>query len=410
MDGDANSVNDGSDDLPALIERLGQALARPPADNEDRLGRAIEINLLMAGIDEHGVDATALIRFGMKTIAWLPVMILLIVTPENQRAEVNRAIDFDGWLEVLGLTELPIASTEEGVTEETAASAVQLVVDRAARRLPHWVELAPIAEIIDLKPPAPALLETIPTAVPSEDVTDAYQWLWERYGRPGFDKWTASSLRLEFLWREGDWTPPFPARALVVDRSRDGELHRELASRFVSSPLDSGEPDLLNQLQDQAIQYLVHGRFAEAAALFEFYLQREPDHHTARNNLGFCLLPLDPALALTHLERVGRSAEINRTMHTHNICTALAALGRQPEGLDRAEYHWQRQAADDRGGAFLWRTTGQGLQIYHAPDLQLALAELGLELARAAGAQSRETRWSERVRALRASSTAEQTA
>lgn len=397
MDGDALGSEGQDEGLPGLIERLGQALARPPIDDEDRKGRALEINLLMAGVDEQGVDAAALVRFGMKSVVWLPIMISLISTPESDRTSPDRAIDFDGWLDALSLSTLPASTPEADLSDHTVASAFRAMADRAVRRLPRWAEVAPIKDLIELTPPEAGLLETIPAGTPSEEVSEAYQWVWERYGRPGFDKWSSSSLRLEYLWREGTWVPPFPAEALVVDRATDAPLHREIAARFVASPIDMGESDLLSKLQEQAVQFLGQSRWAEAAALFEFYLEREPDNCTARNNLGFCLLPQDASLALTHLEGVGRAADINRTMLAHNICTALSILGRHPEALDKAEYHWQRDDPEDRGGAYLWRLDEESVELYYAADIRLALAELGLVLAQTTGASARENRWQERI-------------
>lgn len=396
MGGDSTEIDDVEGELQRHIKRLGEALSRPPATDEERRGRVLEINLLMSEIDSHGIDGTALVRYGMSDLVWLPVMILLIATPESARSAADRAIDFDGWLAALGLAKLPTATVGEDLDNESIVD----VSGRAVRRLPRWVELAPIDDLIALTPPSLSALEEVPAGVPSEDVTEIYRWLWERSGRVSYEQWSAASLRLEFQWREGTWVPPFPARSLRVNRTTDSNLHREIAVRFVASPLEPQESDLLWRLQEQAIQFLAQARWAEAAALFEFYLQRAPDNCIARNNLGFCLLPQDAEVALTHLEGVGTAADINRTMLAHNICTALALSGRHPEALDRAEYHWQRGDAGDRSGAYLWKIEPNGPEIYNAPDLRLALAELGLSLARQVGTAGREKRWAERVAEL----------
>lgn len=400
MDGDAEYTNERSG-IGALVERLGQTLGRVPLDDEDRRGRALELKLLMAGIDEHGVDSAALIRYGMTDLAWLPVTVLMIVTSEDSLITGEQSIDIDGWLNVLGLPSLPLR-TSSGPPSEEAIKRAQEVVARASVTLPLWVQRAKMQDILELNPPARELLESVPTAVPSEEVTESYTWLWERYGRPEFEKWSASSLRREYRWREEDWVPPFPPDVLIVSRSDDAALHREIASRFVANPVDVGDGDLLYKLQDHAVQFLSQGRWGEAAALFEFYLHRDPDNHVARNNLGFCLLPMDPTLALVHLESLERTRVVNRTMLVHNVCTALRAVGRHAEALDKAEFHWQRGGGGDRGGAYLWRDDEGGLVLYHAADLRLALAELGAMIALELGLESRHAKWSERASNLAA--------
>ncbi|MBK0296893.1 hypothetical protein IAE22_33970, partial [Bacillus sp. S34] len=97
--------------------------------------------------------------------------------------------------------------------------------------------------------------------------------------------------------------------------------------RWVRGPELSNRVQLLFQLQEQAIDFLTEQRYTEAAALFEFYLKQTPGDVLARNNLGFCLMPLRPEMALHHLESIRLETADNPTMTLINVCTALALLG-----------------------------------------------------------------------------------
>lgn len=403
MDGTAESADETSDgSLGALVSRLGQVLRRAPLRDEDRKGRAIELRLLMSGIEEHGVDAAALIRHGMAGLAWVPVISLLIINADDTTIE-DSPLDIDGWMRALLLDTLPVpGSSSSGTgTEPTDANAMSTLIDRAVHLLPTWVLEAPIQDVVTLTPPAPELLQQVTSGGAASGVTEAYRWLWERFGNDDLSKWADESLRLEFQWREQDWQPPFPLDGLTVDRASDPELHVQMAKRWVRGPDLPDQIQLLFQLQDQAIDFLTEQRYTEAAALFEFYLKQTPGDVLARNNLGFCLMPLRPEMALHHLESIRLETADNPTMTLINVCTALALLGRHGEALERAEYHWQRgSAAAQFGGAYLWRLKDDAIDLVHAPDLRLSLAHLAHGLAQHLNLPDRVRRWRERAEAL----------
>jgi tetratricopeptide (TPR) repeat protein len=275
------------------------------------------------------------------------------------------------------------------------------LIDRAVHLLPTWVLEAPIQDVVTLTPPAPELLQQVTSSGPSNNVTEAYRWLWERFGKDDLSTWSDESLRLEFQWREQDWQPPFPLDGLTVDRTSDPELHLQMAKRWVRGQDLPDQLQLLFQLQGQAIDFLTEQRYTEAAALFEFYLKQTPGDVLARNNLGFCLMPLRPEMALHHLESIRLETSDNPTITLINVCTALALLGRHGEALERAEYHWQRGPAESQpGGAYLWRLKDDAIELIHAPDLRLSLAHLAHGLAQHLNLPDRVRRWRERAEAL----------
>ena len=68
---------------------------------------------------------------------------------------------------------------------------------------------------------------------------------------------------------------------------------------------------------------LKQGRYREAAAVFEFGVQQRPEDAEVRNNLGFCLIPVEPREALGHLD-LRQIWVMNRVLRMHTTrCAAM---------------------------------------------------------------------------------------
>lgn len=408
---DAEMGNSEDASLGALVERLGQCLFRPPLNEIERIARTIEARLLMSGIEELGVDATTLVRRGMPEAAWLPIFVLLIVTPDSERDGGSLSLDVDGWLAALDLGRLPfddfealaaipdrdLEVGEPALLDIASSEPMDQLTKRALAVLPRWVQSAPIQHVLEMVPPTALELEEVLTPQIDQQAFDSYRWLWERFGRDQFDSWTDESLRLEFKFSEGSWLPPFPQHLLAVDSSKNNALNRELAARSVRGTQEPDAETLLHQLQNQAIGFLKQGRHSEAAALFEFFIHLHSDHLMAKNNLAFCLMPTDPESALHHFEGISIDGVATPTIVAHNICTLLASLGRHAEALDRAEYHWQRGREVQMHSAYLWREDLEGMSLFYETNLELEFARLGYRIAESIESIPRMRRWSERT-------------
>lgn len=385
-----------------LVEALTGLIGAAAFERTEREDRLAQINLLLAGVSEYGVDATSLVRWGMSRQAWQPILILLIVTPEERRHGEDAPLDFDGWFRALGLSPAETGEIPK-VDVDDAGNLLGPTVERALTLLPRWVQLAPLQEILTLSPPAPALFEQIEPNGPGLDVRQAYEWLVERSSEEDLSRWSFSSLQNEFKWREETWLPPFVSGVIETDRATDDALRYALATQAAALPphLNLGsEERLLEDMKRQALEFLRVHKFQQAAALFEFYNRRDPGNSEALNNLGFCLLPTDPEMALYHWSSLSTRPFHAPAMLAYNQCLGLKLVGRRDEALDQAESSWQRGLGPDEGTAYLWRQVENELELYHEQQVRRALALLAAEIAGEVGRIDRQIRWQERAAAL----------
>jgi tetratricopeptide (TPR) repeat protein len=91
-----------------------------------------------------------------------------------------------------------------------------------------------------------------------------------------------------------------------------------------------------------AVSYLQKNQADEAVGLFRSLADIFPDNPGVRNNYGFCLLPSDPAAALTEIERAEElggkkpAVMLNRVLALHQVGRDSDALYAGNSGIDRA--------------------------------------------------------------------------
>jgi hypothetical protein len=376
-----------------LVDLLSiSAFERMPS--EDRLR---QINLVMSGINEYRVDANSLVRWGMSRQVWRPILILLIVTPPEKRRGDASKLNFDGWYRALGLDPAEMIGFELA-DELKHKSVLHHLLERATDLLPRWVQTAPMNAILSLEPPTSSLVGQIAPTGPQLEVLEEYAWLTERNTKDDLSDWSSASLRNEFRLREQTWVSSFPAALLAKERTKDHDLHRELAVRAVEiAPKVAHGTALLSELMSQALDFLAAQRFREAAALFEFYVKRYPEDDNAQNNLAFCLLPTDPEMALYYWDSINMKPFHAPAMLAYNRCLGLALVGRSDEALDLAESTWQRDLRPDGRKAFLWRRVGNQLELYEEDMVERAFALLAAGIAEDLGRSDRRKRWEDRA-------------
>ena len=386
-----------SSSLATLVEALQDQLLVVPLDLPSKTARSKSIQLLLEGIEAFGIDSSFLLRHGMKTAALTPVLVLLLSDILRSRPRQN-FFDPKKWSESLAVDQGQ--SSIDPVVDSNGSFSIELQGGAAgvARLLERWVERADLAEIINLRPPPHEFFEEIDPSPLNSDVADSYRWLAVRHSGRDFAAWDTASLRLEFLAREGAWPPPFAADFDLPKTADSFDLVYEIARRSAGAFESDFAPDgeLFAQLQRQATQYLASERFAEAAALFEFYLRSYPSYLPALNNMAFCLIPIDVETALHHLVESATRGFTPLTVNIYNQCCCLLELGRAGEALELAEYHWQRGLADAPVASTLWRRNEGDWELYSESNTALALAGLAATIAKEVN-PGREGRWQERV-------------
>jgi hypothetical protein len=183
-------------------------------------------------------------------------------------------------------------------------------------------------------PPIPVFLALPTEPMPLDELG---LWIWDRFTRTRYDDWSTSSLMQE--WRSAK-TEEVPLPHLAwSERRTDPEaiasvwLSKSSEAHITSHPERGLSAD---QFVEVAIGHLNEGRIQEAADIFAGLVELRPADGDALNNLGFCLLPLDPSSGLEELERASLYPQANVVLNLANRALALHLVERDAEALQLA--------------------------------------------------------------------------
>jgi tetratricopeptide (TPR) repeat protein len=179
------------------------------------------------------------------------------------------------------------------------------------------------------------------------------------------------------------------------------ELSAEMADRLVKQVrrkakngkdvrrFDVSTSTITSHLVKPAASFLREGRFTEARALFEAILQTDPESADANNNLGFCLLPENPQLALKYFDETERLTGARGDLLAANRMLALAKLGEVTAALDIADvaFGLAMSSIQDKNvklapgvGSYVWNIasvlTGTSPQLDEVGDLRSYAVEI----------------------------------
>ena len=183
-------------------------------------------------------------------------------------------------------------------------------------------------------PPIPVFLSFPTEPMPIDELG---LWIWDRFTQTRYDDWATSSLMQE--WRSAR-TGEVPLTQLVwSERRTDPEA---IASVWLSKSSDAPMTSLpgrglsADEFVDAAINHLNDGEIQEAADIFAGLVELRPADGDALNNLGFCLLPLDPSRGLEELEKASLYPQANVVLNLANRVLALHLVGRDEAALEIA--------------------------------------------------------------------------
>jgi hypothetical protein len=264
-------------------------------------------------------------------------------------------------------------------------------MDGVADDLTSWVFDAPMNELLSLQPPsAQALATSREVPRPSREVLERYEWLIDHFSTTDLSQWATESLLLEHRWMEGREAAPCP-EALMADRQVPmSALASQIAHRMANAREASrSEWNLALRMQGRAEELLREGRFAEAAALFDFAVSQEPDNAEAQNNLGFCLIPTDPERALYHLRLGSQLGYGYPAVNLHNQVLAQWLTSTPRVALALADSGWDRLGPDVLAGV-LWSRGEDGLlTLCFVDDVRTDLATLCANISAVSGLATR---------------------
>jgi hypothetical protein len=369
-----------------LIER-GPETAQTPTEARSRT-----ITAAATELTARGLDAVALIRYGMSRELTAPVssaLILKLIVGEDSAVE---GVEAQAWCAALGI-DLPEPFKEKSPIHEIVDRFTALIIPSFSR-IRHWGDTASLDELIKLTPPPPGGLISAIAPAPSDRVLrEQYRWIVDRFATTFYGDWETSSLHNELRWLDGDITAPCTSELMddrIVPRQ---DLVEEISRRAVYG---TGAPDpsdsIAAEMTRHAIVLLRQGRCSEAAAVFEFGVTQRPDDPAIKNNLGFCLIPVDPSIALDHLKAASNMGYPGSATNSYNQMCCYWALGRSRAALNVATAEWAKlnTATED---SLLWRLSSHGDWELRESDPALSIASFAADIARREGWQDEEGHW-----------------
>ena len=373
---------------------LGLISRGPEFEQTTPEARRDAIRSAVSELSGRGLDGLALIRYGMQQEVAAPIIsALLVKLIFNDDSVVAEGLDTEGWYASLDLdSALPCS---EQPTIQEIANRFEEVILPIIPRIGWWVASASLEELINLTPPLPGGSADSPVRGTNErKLREQYRWAVDHFAKTFYRDWETSSLHYELRWLDGDILPPCPD-GIMRDRSvRRQDIIEEIAQRAVYRTGAPGVGDsVAAEMTRHARTLLRHDKYREAAAVFEFGIVQRPDDPEIRNNLGFCLIPVDPRVALEHLKTAANMGYRPTVTNSYNQMCCYAELGRSRAALNLADAEWNRLNSQVQP-ALLWSPTGSGgWRLIDCSDPAQAIASLATEIAHREGWREQEELW-----------------
>jgi hypothetical protein len=261
-------------------------------------------------------------------------------------------------------------------------------------RLLQWTAVASLDELINLTPPTRDAIASLPPGEPGDrSLREQYRWPVDHFTKTFYRDWNTESLHYELRWLDGDILAPCPDELMRDRRIPREQITEEIARRVVynSGNIDPGE-SLADEMTRHAEKLLKQRRYREAAAVFEFGVQQRSEDPVVRNNLGFCLIPVEPREALNHLKSAANMGFEPSAINAYNQMCCYVAIGRSRAALNIADSEHKKPEAKQVGG-FLWRPHEGQWELFHTERPFNEIAVLAAEIARNEGWKDQEEFW-----------------
>jgi hypothetical protein len=395
----------------SLVTAVRGLLQRGP--EFERPSPAARHEAFRAAADEltrRGIDCASLVRYGMSREVAGPLLGAIFVSlipadvlPGPTSARDPKGIDVDGWRTVLDLQAWPNNITEPSITD--IVNFAESVFVSAMPQVMNWMSLASLDELAMLIPPTDSTILQARLDL-SDELHRQYEWAVDHFSETFYSNWRTTSLHRAYRWLSGSETPPCPPE-LMQDRGIDKDrLNAEIARR-ATSPHTEEIRSLQSAalLEPEMVRYAKHlleqKRYREAATVFEFGTVQMPGDGKFRNNLGFCLIPEDPAVALGHLETAANLNYASCEVNIYNQMCCHLALNKPRAALNLSDTFWASVRERPAEPAVLWkRLPGAGWELFTAIDPRRTVAEFSATIAHDEGWPEDEETWLSRVRDL----------
>ena len=348
-------------------------------------------------LSRRGLDAVALVRYGMAREVLAPLEAALIVGLITDDSPYE-GIDVQAWQTALDLQPPPRSSDAQVASGEPIRINITEWVRNnffpVVSQLHQWTATASLDELVNLTPPTrDAITSLLPGEPGDRALREQYRWAVDHFARTFYRDWNTESLHYELRWLDGDILAPCPDEIMSDRRVPRDQITEEIARRVVynSGNVDPGE-SLAEEMTRHAEKLLRQGRYREAAAVFEFGVQQRPEDAAVRNNLGFCLIPVEPREALSHLKAAANMGYEPSATNAYNQMCCYVAVGRSRAALNIADSEYKKPKAKQEG-AFLWRSREGQWELFHSESPFSEIAVLAAEIARTEGWKDQEDLW-----------------
>ena len=251
----------------------------------------------------------------------------------------------------------------------------------------RWASLSSFQEVLRFQPPVELSFKSLnelgeleksrithQTDLDSSECDSIGQWMLDRFTETYIDRWKTESMRREWKYIHGQLAPPCSPYEMKAREVKERELAIVMAEKLSRMeprprPRNSDSDSLVStelltyHLVKPAVNFLEEGRRTEATALFEAVLQSDPESEEANNNLGFCLIPDNPELALTYFDKASANQAQPTSLVSINRMLALAKLGKitillsiaaDIFGIDNIDKSVSKYEFGEGQGTWLW--------------------------------------------------------
>ena len=327
--------------LAAMLVGISEHLQTPPpTDSVEASQRLAEIDELRPLIEARGLSFENHVLPHLQAVTGFAVFKQYFLSGNREAGGVEGIPH--GWL----LAARPhLESDDPEPSVEALSEGFQGILSTTT----SWAREASWDDLMNWHPPSSASASSsLAMPLQNDDL-----WVTERFTKTYLNQWSVPALRSEWRYLHGQKPAPCDPDEMRVREVSANDLARVMADRLGTELRPSEE--LTSMLVEPALTFLKEGRRTEAAALFEAALRHSPNDSLALNNLGFCLLPDDPAEALRHLDDAIGTDKTHIELTSANRLLALALLGRWTSVCDLAESHLDRFTnSSPQGPLWLW--------------------------------------------------------
>ena len=342
-------------------------------------------------LSRRGLDAVALVRYGMAREVIAPLGAALIMGLISDHSLYN-GIDVPSWQAALDLK--PPVRSSDTLTVDERTEWFNNTFSSVLSQLLQWAANVSFDELVNLTPPTRDAIASFPSGEPGDrGLREQYRWAVDHFAKTFLRDWNTESLHYELRWLDGDILAPCPDEIMRDRRIPRDQITEEIARRVVynSGNIDPGR-SLAGEMTRHAEKLLRQGRYREAAAVFEFGVQQRPEDASVRNNLGFCLIPVEPREALNHLKSAANMGYEPSATNAYNQMCCYVTIGRSRAALNIADSEYKKPDPKQMG-AFLWRSREGQWELFSSENSFYEIAVYAAEIARTEGWKDQEEFW-----------------